>query len=80
MNAGLDAEPAQLCVVALSRICSLVPFVWQNKNIHYLQSQILQNKTSESKKIGERATFLTLVRRPFNFDFLKNKFIFHKIS
>ena len=62
MNAELDAGPAQLCAVALSRICSSDPFDWQNKNIHSLQSQVLQNKTSESKKMRERATFLTLHR------------------
>ena len=39
----------------------LVPFHRQNKNIHSLQSQILQNKISESKKLGEWATFLTLI-------------------
>ena len=62
MNAGLDAGPAQHCEVAFSRICSLVPSDsdWQNKEYPFLQSQILQNKTSESKKTGEMATFLTL--------------------
>ena len=34
MNAGHDAGSAQLCAVALSRICSLAPFDWQNENIH----------------------------------------------
>ena len=59
MNAGLDARPDQLCAVILFCICSLVSFDWQ-KN-HFLPSQILQNKTSESKKMGELTTFLTLL-------------------
>ena len=59
MNAGLDTGPARLCEVALSRICSSIPFDWQNKKKTFLSHKILQNKTSEFKKMGERATFLT---------------------
>ena len=72
MNAG----PAHLCAVVLSRLCSLVPFDWQNKKIHSLQSLILQNKTSESKKIWERATFPTLCHRVSLECFISQCFIY----
>ena len=62
MNAGFDVGPTQLCVVALSRIRSLVPFDWQNKKSFFTVTKFAE-QNFQVQKDGKRTTFLTLLSR-----------------